>query len=210
MSHGELRTTSSIVGEKTVGPFWSCPAAARAGPFRPIWSCPPAARADRSGAALPPPTEDDQIRLLFNGGLDDPLGRVTADPDDGSDHGAVRRVVEDALDQAPSVPCAGRSLGQRHPLRNLDDAEGRQFAGPLVEHRRAQPDQLLGGRRIGDRDQDSGRQWQARRHRGDSFQRSTRYGLSNSNSRACRSTRSSAWSVETVRFSMMKLPTRPK
>ena len=43
-------------------------------------------------------------------------------------------------------------------------------------------------------------------HRGASFQRWTRYGLSSSNSRACRSTRSSAWSVETERFSMMKLP----
>ena len=44
----------------------------------------------------------------------------------------------------------------------------------------------------------------------DARQRSTRYGFSSSNWRAWRSTRSSAWSVVTSRFSMTKLPTRPK
>ena len=96
--------------------------------------------------------------------------------------------------------------------------ERRQLAGPRVEHRRAEPDQLLGGHRVGDRDEDPDRAAGVRgghRPRRDRPRRprssaSTRYGLSSSNSRAWRSTRSSAWSVVTLRFSMTKLADPPE
>ena len=38
------------------------------------------------------------------------------------------RVVEDALEEAAGVAGAGRALGQRHPLGDLDDAERGQLA----------------------------------------------------------------------------------
>ena len=179
---------------------------------------------------LATPAEDDEVRLLLRGGLDDALGGVPADANDGVDRGAVRGVVQDALEESPRMPRAGRALGQRHALGDLHDAERGEFAGPLVEHRGPEPDEFLGGHRVGHRDQDADRQrllqrrrqgrlgrpleWPLRRrlgaHPAASFQRETRYGLSSSNSRAWRSTRSSAWAVVTLRFSTMKLPTRPK
>ena len=51
-----------------------------------------------------------------------------------------------------------RALAQRHALGDLDDAERRQLAGSRIEERGAEPDQLLGGGRVGDGDQDPGRQ----------------------------------------------------
>ena len=174
--------------------------------------------ATASGPAAP--AEDDEVGLLLGRGLDDPFGRVPSDPDDRVDRGAVGRVVEHALQEPPGVPGAGRSLGQRHALGDLDDAERRQLAGSRVDHRRPELDQLLGRHRVGDRDQDPDRERGSGGHRAvdpaagpaamASFQRVTRYGLSSSNSRAWRSTRSSAWSVVTLRFSMTKLATRPK
>ena len=94
------------------------------------------------------------------------------------------------------MPGAGRTLGQRHPLRDLDDAEGRQLASTRIEHRGAEPDQLLCRARVRDRDEDAGREGRAGRHQATpsatpcsaACQRSTRYGLSSSNSRAWRST----------------------
>ena len=159
---------------------------------------------------LAAPAEDDEVRLLFGAGLDDPFGRVPADPDDRADRRTVGDVVEDALEQSSSVPGPGGTFRERHALRNLDDSEGGQLARTRIEHRGAEADQLLRGHRVGDRDEDPDRERDPGRHGVASFQRSTRYGLSSSNSRACRSTRSSACSVVTLRFSTMKLPTRPK
>ena len=163
-----------------------------------------------AGRGLAAPAEDDQVGLLLGGGLDDPFRGMPADPHDRVDRRSVWHVVEHPLEQPPGVARAGRALGQGHPLGHLHDAQGGQLAGALVEHGGAQPDQLLGGHRVGDRDEDPGRQRRSCRHDPASFQRLTRYGLSSSNSRAWRSTRSSAWSVVTWRFSMMKLATRPK
>jgi len=161
----------------------------------------------------PAPAEDDEVRFLLGGRLDDALGRMPADAHDGVDRRAVRCVVEDPLEEASGVPGARRALGQRHPLGHLDDAERGQLAGPPVEHGGTEADQLLGRHRIGDRDEDPrGERW-AVGHQpaaSASFQRLTRYGFNSSNSRAWRSTRSSAWSVVTLRFSMTKLATRPK
>ena len=106
------------------------------------------------------------------------------------------------------MPGAGGALGQGHAFGHLHDPQRVQPARSGVEQGGADPDKLLGRARIGDRDEDPGRQRGAT-HRA-SVQCSTRYGLASSNSRACRSTRSSAASVETLRFSMTKLPTRPK
>ena len=83
-----------------------------------------------AGRRLAAPAEDDQVRLLLGGCLDDALGGVAADPDDGMDRSPLRGEVEDALEEAPGVPSPGRALGQRHPLRHLDDPEGGQLAGP--------------------------------------------------------------------------------
>ena len=66
----------------------------------------------------------------------------------------VGRVVEHALEQASGVPGAGRALGQGHALGDLDDPERRQLAVAWVEHGGAEPDQLLGRRGVGDRDED--------------------------------------------------------
>src|SRR5262249_52367885 len=158
---------------------------------------------------------------------DDPLGRMAADPDDRVDRGAVGCEVEDALEQAAGVARPGGALAERHPLGHLDDAERSQLPGPRIEERGAEPDQLLRGGGVRDGNQDPGGERSAgAAHRRASAvsgsgaapfvgptaccQRSTRYGLSSSNSRAWRSTRSSAWSVVWWRFSMTKLPTRPK
>ncbi len=177
------------------------------------------ARAVATAGCPAAPAEDDEVGLLLGRGLDDPLGGVSPDPDDRMDGRAIGRVVEHALEESPGVPGARRSLGQRHALGDLDDAECRDLAGSRVDHRCAELDQLLGRHRVGDRDQDADRERGPGGHRAAcaagpaataSFQRVTRYGLSSSNSRAWRSTRSSAWSVVTLRFSMTKLATRPK
>ena len=194
MSHGESRTTSSIVGENTAG------AVAVAGVRR-----------------LAAPAEDHEVRLLLAGRLDDALGRPPADAHDGMDRRSFGREVENALEEPAGVPRPRRALRQRHPLGHLDDPERGQLAA-LVEDRRAELDQLLGGERVGDRDQDPRGERRAAHARtsawaffaGFPVQRSTRYGFRSSNSRAWRSTRSSACSVVIERFSMTKLPTRPK
>ena len=134
MSHGDSRTTSSMVGEKTVGPLR---VAAAGGPTA--------------------PAEDDEVGLLLGGRFDDPLGRVPADAHDRVDRRPVRGVVEHPLEEPPGVPGARRALGQRHALGHLDDPERRQLARPPVEHRGAEPDELLGGHRVGDRDEDPAR-----------------------------------------------------
>ena len=77
----------------------------------------------------------------------------------------VRRVVEHLLEQSPGVPGAGRALGQRHALGDLDDAQRRQRARPRIEHGGPEPDQLLGRARVGDRDEDPCRERRARAHR---------------------------------------------
>ena len=125
------------------------------------------------------------------------------------------REVEDPLEEPPGVAGPGRALGQRHALGHLDDPERGQLPGPRLEQGGADADQLLRGQRVRDRDEDPAGSGDfavmpALRPGPAASQRSTRYGLSSSNSRACRSTRSSAWSVVTWRFSMTKLPTRPK
>ena len=166
---------------------------------------------------LAAPAEDHEVRLLLAGSLDDALGRPPADAHDGMDRRAFGREVEDALEEPAGVPRPRRALRQRHPLGHLDDPERGQLAA-LVEDRRAELDQLLGGERVGDRDQDPRGERRAAHARtsawaffaGFPVQRSTRYGFSSSNSRAWRSTRSSACSVVIERFSMTKLPTRPK
>ena len=99
MSHGDSRTTSSIVGEMT-----------------------PGRRRRGCGPRLAAPAEDDEVGLLLRRRLDDALGRVPADPDERVDRRALGGVVEDPLEQAPGLPGAGRALGQRHALGHLDDA----------------------------------------------------------------------------------------
>ena len=115
---------------------------------------------------LAAPAEDDEIGLLLGGRFDDSLSGVTPDPDDRMDRRPLRREIEDLLEEASGMAGAGRPLGQRHPLRHLDDPEGRQLAGPRIEEVGAQLHQLLRGRRVGDRNEDSGRQRRPARHAG--------------------------------------------
>ena len=167
---------------------------------------------------LAAPAEDHEVRLLLAGCLDDALGRPPADAHDGLDRRSLGREVEDTLEEPAGVPRPCRAFRQRHPLGHLDDPERGQLAVLLVEDRRAELDQLLGRERVGDRDQDPRGERRAAHARtsalaffaGFPVQRSTRYGFSSSNSRAWRSTRSSACSVVIERFSITKLPTRPK
>jgi hypothetical protein len=72
---------------------------------------------------LAAPTEDDEVGLLLGCGLGDALRRMPADADHGLDRRARRGVVEHFLEQPPGMPRAGRALGQRHPLWDLDDSQ---------------------------------------------------------------------------------------
>ena len=199
MSHGDSRTTSSMVGEK-MGTLW---------PSRP----------GRTAA----PAEDDEVGLALGGRLDDAFRRVPADAHDRVDGRALGRVVEHPLEQPARVARARRALGQRHALGHLDDAQRGELAdrgsssdAPMRTSSSAVSG-LATGMRIGSERRRAHAPVAAHRRaaraaasliRGASA--AARYGLSSSNSRACRSTRSSASSVVCRRFSMTKLPTRPK
>ena len=163
--------------------------------------------ADARGLAAP--AEDEEVGLLFGGGLDDALGGVAADAHDRVDGRAFGHEVEDLLEQPARVAGACRALGQRHALGHLHDPERRQLPGPLVHQGAAEPDELGGRARVGDGDEDPRGERRPVGHPA-AFQRSTRYGLSSSNSRAWRSTWISASSVVRARVSMIRLPTRPK
>ena len=113
------------------------------------------------------------------------------------------------------MPGAGRALGQRHALGHLDDARARTARRPAgrASPRRAgsAPRRSSGWRPGSGSGRGAAAGPSARPSAASaSFQRSTRYGLSSSNSRAWRSTRSSAWSVVTLRFSMTKLADPPE
>src|SRR6185503_19110226 len=151
--------------------------------------------------------EDDQVRLQLGGDLDDALRGVAADAHDRVDARALGHEVEDALEQAASVAGPGRAFRQGHALGHLDDAQRGQLAAVGIEQVGAEADELLRSRRVGDRDDDPGGQ-RPRDH--DADHRLSRYGLSRSNSRAWRSTLSSARSVDRSRFSITELATRPK
>ena len=87
-----------------------------------------------------------------------PGRRVPPDAHERVDRRPLGDVVEDLLEQAPRLAGARRALGQGHALGHLDDAQRRQLAGARLQQRRADPDQLLGGERVGDRDQDPRRE----------------------------------------------------
>ena len=109
MSHGDSRTTSSMVGEKTVGPpLW---------PSLPIGALPPQPKMMRSASC-----SADASMI--------PSGGVLPDAHDRVDRRAVRGVVEHLLQQSPGVPGPRRAFGQRHALGHfLDDPQRRQLAG---------------------------------------------------------------------------------
>ena len=168
--------------------------------------------ADRRLAA---PAEDDEVGLLLGGGLDDALGGVPADAHDRVDRRPVR-----ARSRAPSGAAAGRAgrasrprtaacprAPRRCPSADSSPARGSSIAAPSRISSSAVPGFATGMRiRAGQRRPGA----HPRLPSPAAFQRSTRYGLSSSNSRAWRSTRSSACSVVMCRFSMTNEPTRPK
>ncbi len=110
------------------------------------------------------PAEDDEVGFLLGRGLDDALRRVPPDAHDRMDGRALGGVVEHLLEQPPGVPRARGALAQRHPLGHLHDAECAQLAGPRIQHRRPEPDELLGRAGIGDRDEDADRERRSRAH----------------------------------------------
>ena len=112
MSHGDSRTTASMVGEKTARPR----RAAHRVPPRP---CAAAARRRRAA-----PAEDDQVGALLPDRLDHAIGRAPADADHGPDLDALLVAeVQHALQQAARGARLRRALGQRDALGHLDDAE---------------------------------------------------------------------------------------
>ena len=130
MSHGDSRTTSSIVGRD------DRPAAVAV------------------GAGLAAPAEDHQVGFLLRGGLDDAGRGMAADPHERVDDRPLGHVVQHLLEQPSGLAGARRALGQRHALGHLDDAQRGELAGPRLQQRGADPDQLLRGERVRDRDQD--------------------------------------------------------
>ena len=166
-----------------------------------------------AGARLAAPAEDDQVRLLLGGRLDDALGGMSTDPHQRVDRGAGRGVVEDALEESSSMARPGRALRQGHPLGDLDDAKRGQFAGPGVQDGRSDADQFLRGRGVGDRDEDPRRE-----RRPGVFTRChpSRSSVARGTASAARTHGPGAprapppGSVVTARFSTTKLPTRPK
>ena len=156
------------------------------------------------------PAEHDQVRVQLRRRFDDAFRGSPPDPNDGVDRHALRRVVEDLLQQPSGLAGPCRAVAQRRSLGNLDDAEDIQHARPAVHQRRADADQFLGGERVGDGNEildGSGvrvigpprrpfgpvgpRPGGRRGSRPAAPPRaacSTRYGLRSSNSRACRST----------------------
>ena len=134
MSHGDSRTTSSMVGEMTGVP--------------PI----------PVGRGLAAPAEDHEVGFLLGRRLHDPRGRVPPDAHQRVDGGPLGHVVHDLLEEAARLAGPRGALGEGHALRHLHDAEGGELPGPWLQQGRADPDQLLGGERVGDRDEDPGRQ----------------------------------------------------
>ncbi len=91
---------------------------------------------------------------------------MAPDAHDRVDAGALRHEVEDALEESPRMPGPGGALRQRHALGHLDDPQRGQLATVRIEQVRAEPDQLLGSRRVRDGDDDPGGQRSAH-HDGD-------------------------------------------
>ncbi len=103
---------------------------------------------------LAAPAEDDQVGVEFRRRLDDALGGAPPDANDRMDRDAFGGVVEDSLQQPAGLAGLRRALAQRRFLRDLHDPEDGQHARPAVHQRSADPHQLLGGQRVGNRDQD--------------------------------------------------------
>ncbi len=203
MSQGDSRMTSSIVAEN--------------GEVRPSRPLPPLVP-----AALPP--QPNTMRSASSSAATSTIPSAACRPirTIGWILRALGDEVEDALEQSAGVARPRGALGQRHALGHLDDAEGRELALAGIEQVGSEPDQLLRGRGIGDGYDDPGRKHAFGHDRDPAFaagraeaapsapHRSSRYGLSRSNSRAWRSTLSSARSVVRSRFSITALATRPK
>src|SRR5450759_467832 len=113
------------------------------------------------GWRLAAPAEDDEIGFQLRCRLHHALGGATSDADDGVNRDALRREVQNALEQPASLSGPGGTLAQRRAFRNLDDAQDGQAAGAAVHQRSPEADQLLGGERVGDRDENPGRQRRA-------------------------------------------------
>ena len=122
------------------------------------------ARPGRGGLAAP--AEDDQLRVELGRRLDHAFRGAPPDADDGVDRHSLGRVVEDALQQPAGLPGLGGALAERRSLGHLHDPEHGQAAALAVEQGRADPDQLLGGQRVGDGDQDSRGERRARHSAG--------------------------------------------
>ena len=198
MSHGDSRTTASMVGEKT-GALACCPASA-------------SARAAAAGRRRAAPAEDDEVGALLPDRLDHAIGGAPADADHGPDLDALLVAeVQHALQQAARGAGLRGALGQRDALGHLHDAQRGDLGRPPVADPRADAHQVARRARVGERQQDPIRRAAAGRHQPGrfpaariSFQRVTRYGLSSSNSRAWASMTRSAWSVVISSVSPMK------
>ncbi len=169
MSHGDSRTTASMVGEKTAGP-------SRRAPARGLRPC---GRGRRRRAA---PAEDDEVRSLLPHRLDHAVGGPSPDPDHGPDLDALLVAeVKHALQQAARGASLGGALRQGDALRHLHDAERGDLGGAAVADPRADADQVARRARVGQRQQDAVRRAAAGRHQRSvdaaariSFQRVTR------------------------------------
>ena len=206
MSHGDSRTTESMVGEKTAGVRWATtPRSA-------------SARAAAAGDGGPPQPKMTRSVPSSPTASITPSDALPPDADHGSDLDSLLVAeVEDSLQQPARGARLGCALGQRDALRHLDDAQRGDLGGPAVADTGADADQVARGARVGQRQQDAVRHAPSGRHQPAappaariSFQRPTRYGFSSSNSRACASITRSAWSVVISSVSPMKPAVRAK
>ena len=149
MSHGDSRTTASIVGLKTERGRARSPASA-------ISVASASALAACDGVGGPPQPKITRSVLSSPTASITPSDGMAADADQGPQLDSLLVAeVEHALEQAPRRPRLRRALGEADPLRHLDDAERGDLGRPAVGHARADADEVARRPRVRERQEDA-------------------------------------------------------
>jgi hypothetical protein len=100
------------------------------------------------------PAKENEVGLLFGGGLDDPFGCPTPDSNLGAQLDAFRRELQHLLEQPPRVARLRRPFRERDAFRHFHDSQCRERAAGLHQGS-ADPHQVARRTRIRNRQQDS-------------------------------------------------------